>query len=253
MKFRAVILDYPLKTIDQNPLVGQILGDVIRAKQVGFLQTEPNFVVMDKHDMIGTHFLIYDVENPFQPKLILAIRNTYEERAKRHGVPLPIEGYIELGGPKAVTELSDIRRRFGPLVDCNSWFVNSEYTFKRTGLKLSEVGFLLVVNHILRRGQSHMVGATNETYKASRWIREVGEFKEGLSFIHPTVPHPHCIALVDRFKFDFLARAMDQYRGIVENAYEVLCPTEPIKPLEYAIERIKQEKMSQRQEVRLSA
>lgn len=232
MKFRAVILDYPLKTIDQNPLVGQILGDVIRAKQVGFLQTEPNFVVMDKHDMIGTHFLIYDVENPFQPKLILAIRNTYEERAKRHGVPLPIEGYIHLAGEPAVQKLIELRKRVGPLVDCNAWFVNPNYSFKTSGLKLSEVAFLMVTSFILRKGQNHFVGATNERYNASRWVRVAGHFPEGLEFVHPAVPDRHCVTLVDQFNYDWFARSMQEYGQLINESFEILGQPNEIRAIE---------------------
>lgn len=239
MVLRAAILDYPMRAIQTHPSAGQMLGDIIKNKQLNFFKTSENFVVMDKHDMIGTHFLIYDVSDVYKPRLVLAIRNTYEERCKRHGVPLPIDGYIHLAGPQAEQLLKDMRQKVGPLVDCNAWFVDPDYGKKNSGMNLSEFAFLMVTSFIMRMGRSHFVAATNEKYKASRWIRMAGEFPEGYSFVHPAVPDEHCLELVHTFKMDWMAKAADQYHDLLVNAQEVLGDPQGVQPVNDLIQQLK--------------
>lgn len=239
MVLRAAILDYPMKALESQPMAGRMLGDIIKSKQIGFFKTSTDFVVMDKHDMIGTHFLIYDATDVYNPRLVLAIRNTYEERCKRHGVPLPIDGYIHLAGGKAEQLLKDLRQKVGPLVDCNAWFVDPDYSKKNSGMNLSEFAFLMVTTFIMRMGRSHFVAATNEKYKASRWIRLAGEFPEGYSFVHPAVPDEHCLELVSRFKTDWMAKAADEYRDLLVNAQEILGDPSAIRPVIDVIDQLK--------------
>ncbi|MBX7232093.1 MAG: hypothetical protein K1X29_08410 [Bdellovibrionales bacterium] len=231
MQFRSLIFDYPLRCLDKGPWVRDLLGDIIKSKQQAFLQTNENYVVMDKHDMIGTHFLIFDVTNLYTPKLVLAIRNTYENRAKEHGLQLPIDGYIQLAGLKAIRALEQMRMKHNFLVDCNSWFVHPEYSHKNSGLKLSELGFLLVVTYILRRGMSHFVGAGNEKYKVSRWVKQVGFFPEGLFFKHPMVPDTHCVTLVDEFNKEWLIKAVNDNKEFLLSSQEIIGGQESIKSI----------------------
>ncbi len=76
--FRLVIVDYAKEQLE-NPTAQKILSDVVFAKQKNFLRTDPDYVVTDKHDMIGTHYLIYDTKSFLNPKLIFAIRATFLE------------------------------------------------------------------------------------------------------------------------------------------------------------------------------
>lgn len=240
MNLRAAILDYPIRTLEYSPSAGLMLGDVIKHKQMGFSRTHPDFVVMDKHDMIGTHFLVYDCSDTYHPKLVLAIRNTYEARARKHGLKLPIEDYIHLGGPRAEELLQETRNRVGVLVDCNAWFVDPQFSKKNSGLNLSELGFLLVTMFIKRLGQSHLVGATNERYNASRWIRVFGEFPEGLHYTHPFLGDPHCICLVEPFKHDWMLKAAEQFAPILHGAQEILGLPDEVKTLTEVVNNLKQ-------------
>lgn len=242
MVLRAAILDYPMKALEAQPAAGKMLGDIIKNKQINFFKTSQSYVVMDKHDMIGTHFLIYDVEDVYNPKLVLAIRNTYEERCKFHGVQLPIDGYIHLAGKEAEGLLKDMRKRVGSLVDCNAWFVDPNYSKKNSGMNLSEFAFLMVTTFIMRMGRSHFVAATNEKYKASRWIQMAGEFPEGYGFVHPAVPDYHCLELVEKFKTDWMAKATEEYRGLLTTAQEVFGEPEAIRPVQDVIAQLNRPK-----------
>lgn len=239
MVLRAAILDYPLKTIEFMDSSRKMLGDVMTQKQIGFFQTSQSYVVMDKHDMIGTHFILYDATNVYDPKIVLAIRNTYENRVRAHGLSLPIEDYIHLGGDPAVEALNRFRLKNGPLVDCNAWFVDTNWSKKNSGLNLSEIGFLLVTTFIHRLGFNHVVGTTNEKYKASRWIRMIGEFQEGLGYNHPTIGDPHCIALVDPMNREWMANSLRKYKDIVFQAHEILGEPDRVLPLSQIFEETK--------------
>ena len=85
---RLAILDYPKQLLNDTTAC-RLLSDMLSQKQINFARTLDTFVVTDKHDMIGTHYLIYDTTRLYEPRLVAAIRNTYEDRAKTHGLPLP--------------------------------------------------------------------------------------------------------------------------------------------------------------------
>ena len=240
MVLRAAILDYPFRALESQPVAGQMLGDVIKHKQIHFFKTSANFVVMDKHDMIGTHFLVYDVTNIYHPRLVLAIRNTYEERCKHHGVQLPIDGYIHATSMEAQQLFKKLRQKVGPLVDCNAWFVDPDYSKKNSGMNLSEFAFLMVTTFLLRMGHTHFVGATNEKYKASRWLKAVGEFPEGHTFTHPAVPDIHALHLIHPFKSEWMSKACDEYHDLIMNAQEVLGDPAAVRPLLSIISELKQ-------------
>jgi hypothetical protein len=218
---RVAILDYPKLQLDRDTAT-RLLIDMLKSKQANFERTSKSFVVTDKHDMIGTHFLIFDTRDIYQPKLVAAIRNTYEDRAKAHGLALPIESYVGATSAAAQKELREFRRKKGTLVDCNAWFVDPEYSKSNSDLNLSEILFFLVCMYIYRLGHDHLVGATNERYKASRWLNKVGHYKDGFNFIHPSVPDPHKMILVEYFYANWMLDCYKNYGALLDASLECI-------------------------------
>lgn len=219
-KLRLAILDYTKEQLD-SPTAQQILSHVIFEKQKNFLRTDQNYVVMDKHDMIGTHYLIYDTSNLLQPKLIFAIRTTFLSRASKHKIETPLQSLI----PALDLENQNAYRKFfakhPDLVDCNAWFVNPEYSKKNSGLNLSDLGYALVTMNLLREGFNNFVGCTNETYNASRWLKNVGEMDETNNFIHPAVQAPHKLILMENFNLKHAAKVYLENKSLFDNTFEV--------------------------------
>ena len=233
--FRLVILDYP-KLIIEDSETQKILSDIITAKQLNFERTDKNYIVMDKHDMVGTHFLIYDITSFYNPKLIFALRSTYENRAQKHGIKIPLEDYIGLTGDIGVHEYNKYKADKGSLLDCNAWFVDQEFSFKNKGLPLSELGFFMVCSYALRLGYDHIGGCTNEKYKASRWIKKIGPFREGITFEHPLVPDVHQLALVEHFYPEWIRQCNERYGELLSNTYELIPKEVSAIPMDLAIE-----------------
>lgn len=231
-KFRLVVLDYAKEQLD-NPIAQKLLSDMLFAKQKNFLRTDPNYVVMDKHDMIGTHYLIYETSDFLNPKLIFAIRTTYLERANQHRVETPLMSLV----PKMDTHLQDAFKQFHDrhkgLVDCNAWFVDTEFSKKSSGLNLSDLGYFMVCMNVMREGFDNIVGCTNEKYNASRWLENVGKMEKGFLFQHPSVPDPHMMCLVEQFNMPHFHNVFRKHRELVNEIYEVF-PREKaaaLKPL----------------------
>lgn len=224
-KFRLVIVDNAKAQLD-NPATQKILSDVVFVKQKNFLRTEPNYVVTDKHDMIGTHYLIYDTTDFLAPKLIFAIRTTFLSRATAHRIDTPLMSII----PKLTLPFQDAFNRFHArhkeIVDCNAWFVDPAYSKKNSGLNLSELGYFLVCTHVMRAGFDNIVGCTNETYGASRWLEPVGKTIKDLIFEHPAVKSPHMMILVENFNLDHFSRVYEENKALVSETFEVLPPQE---------------------------
>lgn len=217
--FRLVILDYP-KLHLSNPDTKRILMDVIVAKQKGFERTDEFYVPNDRHDMIGTHFLIYDVTNPFQQKLIFGIRVTYEERTKKHKARLPIIEIESHFNDTLKSEFKEFRTRYPELVDCNSLFVDNEYTFRSKGIKLIDIGYSMIIYHLTRMGKTHMIGGTNEKYKSSKWLRNFGQFKSDLYFKHPVVQDQHMLVMLESFNLVYVNSVYTENKDLFDNLIE---------------------------------
>lgn len=236
-QFRMVILDYAKEQLE-NPTAKEILSDMVFAKQKNFLRTDPNYVVTDKHDMIGTHYLIYDTTEFLSPKLIFAIRTTFMSRAKKHGIETPLLSIIPKLDPALQDVFNGFQNRHPEIVDCNAWFVDPAYSKKNSGLNLSDLGYFMVCMNILRAGSNHFVGCTNETYNASRWLTKVGHMPEGHIFEHPAVKAPHKLILMEDFNLPHFFEVYQQNRNLVDGAYEVFPPSADFVPMPQFIQSV---------------
>jgi hypothetical protein len=219
-KFRLVILDNAKEQLD-NPTAKKIISDVVFVKQKNFLRTEPNYVVTDKHDMIGTHYLVYDTTELFEPKLVFAIRTTFMKRAQLHRIDTPLMSLMLRLDKPLQEAFSEFHKRHPEIVDCNAWFVDPAYSKKNSGLNLSDLGYFMVCTNILRFGYDHIVGCTNETYNASRWLEQIGSTPKGLIFEHPAVKSPHRLMLMENFNMSHFAKVYEEYQHLIKETYEV--------------------------------
>lgn len=218
--FRLVVLDYAKKQLNDDEAISVYL-DVVRYKQKAFQTTLENFVVGDKHDMLASHFCIYDTSQIYRPKLVLALRSVYQDRAKEHHLELPIEYWIKNTGPEGMAEYQRAKRLKPIIVDCNTWFVDPQYSFKNSGIPLSEIGFYLAALQTLRLGHDHFIGCTNEMYHASRWVAKVGPFKDGILFDHPVLPGKHKMAFVESFYESWLLDCRDRFGHLVREVEDL--------------------------------
>jgi len=219
-QFRMVILDYAKEQLD-NPVAKKIMSDVVFIKQKNFLRAEPNYVVTDKHDMIGTHYLIYDTTELLDPKLVFAIRTTFLRRAEQHRIDTPLLSIIPRLEPALQEAFNSFRARHKDIVDCNAWFVDPSYSKKNAGLNLSDLGYFMVCNHLLRIGSDHFIGCTNEKFNASRWLEHVGSMPKGLIFEHPAVKSPHRMILMEKFNTAHFKEVYKEYKTVISETYEV--------------------------------
>jgi hypothetical protein len=224
-QLRLVILDMAKHQIE-NASTQKVFADLLFTKQKNFLRTDANYVVMDKHDMIGTHYMIYDTTDLMNPKLIFAIRTTYLERAREHRLDTPLMSLLPVMEPELQEAFKSFHSRHPRLVDCNAWFVDQAYSQKNSGLRLSDIGYFLVCMNLMRFGYDNFVGCANETYKVTRWLKEVGTLERGhLFFEHPAVKCPHRLILMKDFNLDHFEEIYLQYKDLIDQTYEMF-PTE---------------------------
>jgi hypothetical protein len=219
---RLVILDYPKNGCD-SPVVRKIFGDMVFTKQVNFARSSDSYVSMSGLDMISSHVLIYDQFDLAAPKLIGAARICYRSRADKHQLRLPVDDYIDFVPPEYRIKFKEFSSEHKELVDANAWFVDPEYTFSNTGLKISEMIFFGLLQFMVRKGHTRWVGASNEKYKASRWALPTGTTEDGMIFKHPKVPDPHKLLLFKSLNYDWLTECTERYHELLNNSYEVLC------------------------------
>lgn len=201
--FRLVVLDYAKKQV-HDPTVGKILNDIIVTKQINFERANSDYVALDKHDMIGTHYLIYDIGNLFQPRLVAGIRSTYKERAQRHQIQTPILDLLPQLPTKCQIAYREFTLAYPLTADCGSLVVNNSYSFKNTGIKLIDICYTMVYLHITRMGYTNILGCTNERFRSSRWLENIGSYVGGLEFVHPMVADPHLLIMIEKFNVPFI-------------------------------------------------
>ena len=219
--FRLAIVDYPKLLLENKPAMTLFI-DMIRSKQKGFEQSSLEYVTLDPLDMISTHILVYDANDIFQPKPVLCLRVCYQNRTKKHNLLLPIEKYCTALPPEGMESYTAFKNKKENIVDCNAWFVDPAYSFSKTKVPLSEIAILATTLFILRTGNDHLLGATNEKYKASRWFNPIGNLIKPVIFEHPSVRDPHQFTILDGFKTDWILGAYEKYSSLIESCYEVL-------------------------------
>ena len=218
--YRLVILDYPKLTL-RNEDSRKAFSDMLFAKQMNFERSSVKYIPMSGLDMVSTHYLIYDIRNPFQSKPILAIRTCFEERVRHHDLSLPIDQYIGIAPEGFQRKFATFRSENTPLVDCNAWFVDPEYSYSKTNVSLSEIAYFTVISFILRKGFNNWVGATNERFKASRWASKTGYFEDGLIFTHHQVKDPHKLILINSFNYPWLNSCVEKYGALLHKTFEI--------------------------------
>jgi hypothetical protein len=224
--FRLVILDNPKQQLD-SPVVQRLLADLIITKQKNFLRTDPHYVVLDKHDMVGTHYMIYETTDLLTPRLIFAIRTTFADRASQSRLETPLMALLPELSESLQTAFMGFAERHPRLVDCNAWFVDTEFSKSQSGLNLSDLGYFMVCMNILRAGYDNIIGCTNETYRASRWVEKIGSMRKDLYFDHPAVQQQHKMLLVEDFNKSHFLEVYRSHRSLVDSAYE-LVPDLPV-------------------------
>lgn len=190
-------------------------------KQKNFERTDPNYIVLDKHDMIGTHSLIYETTNLFEPRLVFAIRLTYEDRTQRHKLKTPLQELMPHLDSNCQRAFQTFKSQYPLVADCNSWFVDEEFSLKKTGLRLSDIGYTMVFLQVVRLGINHIAGCTNEKFKAHRRLENIGTFKKGYEFLHPIISDPHMLILIEKFNTAYIKSVYESYKDLFDNLFEI--------------------------------
>ncbi len=232
---RLVILDYPKLMLDQDA-VRRAFADMIVVKQKNFARTSESYVSMGPLDMISTHFLIYDQTQVYEPRLAGGFRCCWGNRTRYHKLSLPIEEYITYAPIEYRKKFEEFRSTRPVIVDGNAWFVDPEYTYSKSGLRLSELIYTAFVQFIVRKGFDHYVGAANEKYKASRWAMPTGYTRDGMIFTHPKVPDPHKLLLFEHLNYEWLYDCSMKYAEFISQRVEVKPETYPTPETTMSVE-----------------
>lgn len=217
---RLVILDYPKKLL-KDELANRVFADLLRFRQINFERSTETHVYVDKLDMIGTHYLVYDVQDLFSPKIVAGIRTSYMSRCANHNLKIPLEDLI----PKAVLPVQEAYHKFkaknGEPVECNGWFINPDFSATKSGGSLPDILFFALTTYLARQGVHHFIGATNERFKASRHVARVGLFEDGYILENPSFPGDHKLTLVDQYHSDWQLECVSRYGSLLKTRVEL--------------------------------
>ena len=214
--FRLVLLDHAKLQLDK-PIVKKILGDLVVSKQKNFERTDENYITLDKHDMLGSHVLIYDTSDIYEPKLIFTVRITYQDRAEVCKLKTPVqELYADLND-SCKKALDQFLLRYPSLVECNSLFMEPGYSSGRTGIHFTDVGFAVACAQLLSRGYDYFVGCPNAKFKTQRFVEPFGSFPQDYTFIHPKIPDQHMLVLLENFKLDYVWSVYKKHQSLLDS------------------------------------
>lgn len=232
--FRLVILDYA-KNLLGNTVAQKILSDMMFVKQKNYERTDQNYVVIDKHDMIGTHILIYDTTNFFEPKIVSALRIAYQDRAQLHKIKIPIQDIVPHLDSTCAKAFQDYQNKYPVFADCGSWFIEPGYSLKRSGINISDLCYAMVFLQLKRRGIRNFVGCSNEKFKTHRHVENIGRFKKGYEFKHPSVPDPHMLILMEELNQPYIKSVYESYQRLFDNLIDIKPENENYKSIKETI------------------
>ncbi|MCC2678595.1 MAG: hypothetical protein K0R29_1171 [Pseudobdellovibrio sp.] len=214
--FRLVLLDHAKLQLDK-PETKKILADMIIAKQKNFERTDENYITLDKHDMLGTHILLYDTSDLFNPKLIFTVRVTYQARAEISKVKTPMqELYPDLNEP-CKAALDKFLQRYPLFVECNSLFAEPGYSQGRTGIHVTDVGFAAACAYMLSLGYNYFMACPNAKFKTQKFVEKFGSFSQDYKFVHPKIPDPHMLVLLENFNLSHIRDVYQKHQALLDN------------------------------------
>lgn len=237
-QLKIVVLDFPKKMLE-NEEVKKILSDSVVARQLGFQRTIETYITADKHDMISTHLLVYDVSSLYRPRILTGIRIAHEDRCRAYGLKLPLDENIQMASAETQEYYKDFKARKGDVSECIGWFVDADFSYAKTKIDLAQILMFTMVTFLLRRNLTYCSGATNERYKASRWVEKLGHFEDGHVFNHPTIPYPHKVTLIEHFHYDWLHECFERYGDLIYSSYQLLPNDESYLPLKEVEELVR--------------
>lgn len=219
-KLRLVVLDNPEPMI-KDETVKKLIADIIVTRQEGYKRASGNYLSLDKLDLIGTHILLCDVTNIYQPKIISGLRLSYNNRCSNYGIHLPMEDNIKYASMISQKAYEDFKNSRTVVAESNSWFVDSEFSYSKTKLDIGNIILTALVLCLLRQGQGSFISASNEKFKASRWV-DFGRFEDGHLFTHPQIQDPHKILLVEEFDYSLIKERVEKFEFLYGNALELI-------------------------------
>lgn len=232
---RLVVLDNMKEQI--NCAYAQSLySKMLFTKQRNYERSESQYVVSDKLDMIGVHFLIFDISKALEPRLVSAMRVVYSDRAERYKLEAPIFSLLPHISGAGEKEFKSFYKKHGKVADCGGWFIEPEFTQGRAGQCVAEIMILFVVLGLAKAGYNNMLGCTNEKYKASKWFLSIGESKADCFFEHPFVASLHRLIMVENFDYANLSTVYNQHRELFSEAEEYRKLNDDINFLDFADE-----------------
>lgn len=217
---RFVILDYPKLQMENN-ISKLLLSDVLTARQIGYQKASGTYISIDKLDMIGTHILICDISNIYVPKVIAGLRLSYSDRCLKHSIELPMDVNIKFASQDAQKVYKEFKNSNKLIVESNALFVDMDYAYSKTKVDLSQILVTSMLSFIMRLGYSNLITATNEKFKASRWV-DFGSYSDGHYFFHPSMPDQHKIILVDKFYYKIINKRFESLNQQLTRSFDVL-------------------------------
>lgn len=214
--FRIVLLDNAKAQLD-NPYTKKVLGDMMVVKQKNFERSDENYISLDKHDMIGTHVMIYDTTDLFDPKMVFALRLTYQDRAEKAKIRTPIQDLYQDLNTNCKYALDGFLEQNRTLVECNALFSEADYSAKKIGIKLSDWAFVVSFVHLLSNHYNYLVCCPNKKYKTHRYLEDFGYFSQDFEFIHPKITDPHMLVMMSDINIAYIARVYNSNPKLFES------------------------------------
>ena len=207
---KLVVFDYP-KYLPPNNTNQKILSDLLQTKQQSYHLSDERFVSISGLDFIGTHLMIYDTRSFLQPRLILSMRNLSDHRTRHHKLKMPTEDYLPALGEEAIDIFKKFKHNKDPFCESGALYIDPDYSYKKTGFPLIEVGTMMALNHFIQNGIFHFAAATNVTFKSTKWGTAMGTCQKTFIFDHPYICHPHELLLIEPFNFQWLSQMHSKY------------------------------------------
>jgi hypothetical protein len=215
---KLVILKKPVDILAKDEC-RKVLMDVIQLRQRIYQEQFNKVLCLDKYDLISDHFIIYDSASDTP---IIYMRSISKEVCDEFGVSVPLYESLK-NSPTHLQGLNDFYR-------CTPGALNMSFLCKDVSFS-EEIKRLKICNLMiwlafkasnLSMDELGYCATPNSKYNLKRSLEDIGHFYGTLpEFIHPTVPEPHELVMINQVTASFWFEMELQYGSIFENRSEI--------------------------------
>lgn len=215
---KLVILKKPIEILESDEC-RSLFMDFISLRQRLYKEQFNKVLCMDKFDLISDHFILYDVATNLP---VAYMRSISKKICQEYEIQVPLYDSVKNSEPHNSALHEFLNNTQHPL-NMSYLCKDSKYSGELKELKICNLMIWLAFKDSGSALNALGYCATpNCKYNLKSSLKDIGSFYGNLSsFIHPTVPEPHELIMINNISASFWYNCELKYGHLYENRAEI--------------------------------